>query len=163
MPDIKEWTLRFATPEDGETLVEMVKLLLVHVGDGTDNFNEQRFLEDAFGNDPQFSVLVAVNQEGELGGYALFHDSYEPSHSARGVYLVDLFVKEGARGKGVGKQLIAGVARDARRRGREFIWLVSPGEDARAFYGSTMNIKVEVVAYALTGEDFEGLADLEML
>lgn len=158
MPQKKTWLTRLATDNDSEPLLEMVKALLIDLGDGTENFDEDRFLHDAFGPDPQFRVLVASNPEGELFGYALFHDSYEPAYAARGVYLADLFVKDQARGSGLGKQLIAAVAKDAKDRGRSFIWLVSPKEENQNFYDKTMTVRVDLTAYALTSEDFEAFA-----
>ena len=136
----------------------MVKALMIDLGDGTENFDEARFLNDAFGPEPQFRILVATDPEGELAGYALFHDSYEPAYAARGVYLADLFVKEEARGSGLGKKLIAAVAKDAKDRERSFIWLVSPKEENQAFYDKAMTVRVDLTAYALTTEDFEAFA-----
>ena len=136
----------------------MVKALMIDLGDGTENFDEARFLNDAFGPEPQFRILVATDPEGELAGYALFHDSYEPAYAARGVYLADLFVKEEARGSGLGKKLIAAVAKDAKDRERSFIWLVSPKEENQSFYDKAMTVRVDLTAYALTTEDFETFA-----
>ena len=151
--------IRKASAQDSVGLIEMVKELLTHLGNDVENFSEARFLEDAFGDAPQFSLLIAVDDDDEYQGYALFHDSYEPSHAAKGVYLADLFVCAQARGKGIGKLLLQAVARDANSRGREFVWLVSPQEDARPFYDNIMDIRDEAVAYALTGEHFFRLVD----
>ncbi len=153
------YTIRKAVPEDGSELVEMVKALLVYIGDGIENFDADRFLNDAFGSEPQFSVLVLSSSAGALAGYALFHDAYEPAFAERGVYIVDFFVREEARGRGLGQRLLGAVARDARERGRTYVWLLSPHEGARSFYDHIMNIKIDLVAYALTAGDFENLAD----
>lgn len=153
------YSIRRAVPEDGSELVEMVKALLVYLGDGIEDFDDDRFLDDAFGAEPQFSVLVVSSSKGSLVGYALFHDSYEPAYAARGVYLVDFFLRKEARNSGLGKRLLQAVAKDARERGRTFLWLVSPHDGARSFYDRTMNVKVDLVAYALTADDFENMAD----
>jgi len=158
MTQKKTWLTRLATHSDSKSLVEMVKGLLIYLEEGTENFDEDRFIHDAFGPDPQFRVLVASDPEGELYGYALFHDSYEPAYAARGVYLADLFVKDEARGAGLGKQLIAAVAKDARDRGRSFLWLVSPKEENKNFYDKAMTVRADLSAYALTTEDFEAFA-----
>lgn len=160
MEKLTGYTIRKAVVEDGEELIELVKALLAHLGDSIDNFDDHRFLNDAFGTEPQFSVLVVVASEGALMGYALFHDSYEPAYAARGVYLVDFFLRKEARGKGLGKRLLGAVAWDAQERGRTFLWLLSPDEEARAFYDHAMSVKVDLVAYALTANDFETLADI---
>lgn len=151
-------TIRPAVVEDGRALVPMVIELMVHLGDDPEFFDADRFLDDAFGAAPQFSVLVA-EQQGTLVGYALFHDAYEPAFAARGVYLSDLFVAASARRGGVGRALIAAVARDGRRRGRTFVWWVARGDDARAFYRTFTDVEQPVTAHAITFETFQRLAD----
>lgn len=151
-------TIRPAVVEDGAALVPMVIELMVHLGDDAAFFDADRFCDDAFGGTPQFSVLVA-EQDAALVGYALFHDAYEPAFAARGVYLADLFVAESARRGGIGRALIAAVARDGRRRGRTFVWWVARGDDARAFYRTLTDAEQPVTAHAITFETFQKLAD----
>lgn len=149
--------IRPVRPGEESRVIEMAKALLEHLGDDIDNFDDSRFLVDAFGEDPQFTLLVAATDENALAGYVSFHDAYEPSHTARGVYVIDLFVKDGLRGKGVGTALLQAVARDAHKRDRNFIWLVTSSDAARVYYDGLMNLKSEVTAYALEGEGFLGL------
>ena len=144
------YEIRPPRPGEEPRIVEMAKALLLHLGDDIDNFNDEDFLGDAFGDEPQFSIFVAATPENKLIGYTIFHDAYEPSHTARGVYVVDLFVDVGMRGAGVGTALLRAVARDGSARGRNFIWLVTTSDQARAYYDNVMDIKVEVTAYALT-------------
>ncbi len=148
------FTIRPIKSGEDHRVVEMAKALLMHLGDGIENFDEERYRDDAFGDDPQFKLLVAVTSDEELIGYTAFHDAYEPSYAARGVYIIDLFVDEAMRGQGVGTALIRAVARDAHARGRTFIWLVTTSDAARAYYDNIMNLKVNVTAYALTGDNF---------
>lgn len=150
--------IRPVRPDDGAALVALALGLMQHLGDDAENFDAVRFLDDAFGAEPQFSVLVAERAE-TLVGYALFHDAYEPAFAARGVYLADLFVSAAARRGGIGRALIAAVARDARRRRRSFVWWVARGDDARAFYRTLTEIEQETTAHAITFETFERLAD----
>ena len=154
------YAIRRAMKGDAREIVTMVKSLLTYLGDGIEHFDEARFLEDAFGHEPQFDVLVASTPSNQLVGYALFHDTYEPSYAARGVYLVDLFVKKKARGTGLGKKMVGAVARAAKSRGRTFVWLVTPNEEAKVFYDRVMSVKTDVTAYALTGDNFERMAAL---
>ena len=84
--------VRRARPEDAAQLADLVRALMAHLGDALEGFAPERFAVDAFGPEPQFSVLVAESR-GTLIGYALFHDAYEPSFAARGVYLADIYVR----------------------------------------------------------------------
>ncbi|MEM8484148.1 MAG: GNAT family N-acetyltransferase [Bacteroidota bacterium] len=155
---MNKYTIRPAKKADAAPLLELVQALCTHTGDGIEHFDDDRFLEDAFGDDPQFTVLVASDEAGQLGGYTLFFDAYEPSHTARGVYISDLFVATHARQAGLGRQLIAAVAKDAKARGRSFLWLVSPNADAHPFYNKIMDVSQALVAFALTYDAFDALA-----
>ena len=50
-------------------------------------------------------------RRGTLLGYALFYPSYDTDHGAKGAYLQDLYVLPEARGRGIGRALMAAVAR----------------------------------------------------
>ena len=69
-------------------------------------------LRDGFGPYPKFRALIA-EWDGKIAAYALFYDYYS-TWVGPGLYLEDLFVREQFRGKGIGKALLAAVARIAR-------------------------------------------------
>ena len=70
---------------------------------------EDDLARDGFGENPKFRALIA-EQEGQPAGYALFFDYYS-SWSGRALFLEDIFVRERFRSKGIGKALLASVAR----------------------------------------------------
>ena len=70
---------------------------------------EADLARDGFGENPKFRALIA-EQEGQPAGYALFFDYYS-SWSGRALFLEDIFVRERFRSKGIGKALLASVAR----------------------------------------------------
>ena len=72
---------------------------------------EEDLARDGFGEHPRFRALVG-EWEGKPAGYALFFD-YFSTWTGRGLFLEDLFVREKFRGKGIGKALLAEVARIA--------------------------------------------------
>ena len=72
---------------------------------------EADLVRDGFGATPRFRALIA-EWNGRTAGYALFF-SYYSTWVGRGLFLEDLFVREKSRGKGVGKALLASVARIA--------------------------------------------------
>jgi GNAT superfamily N-acetyltransferase len=69
-------------------------------------------LRDGFGPYPKFRSLIA-EWDGQAAAYALFYGYYS-TWAGTGLYLEDLFVREPFRGKGMGKALLAAVARIAR-------------------------------------------------
>jgi len=74
---------------------------------------EANLLQDGFGANPCFRALIA-DWDGRPAGYALFFGSYS-TWAGRRLFLEDLFVREPFRGRGIGKALLASVARIAMR------------------------------------------------
>jgi len=74
---------------------------------------EADLLKDGFGPNPRFRALIA-EWEGQPAGYALFFDYYSP-WAGRGLFLEDLLVREQFRKNGIGKALLASVARIAQQ------------------------------------------------
>src|SRR5262249_47620230 len=78
------------------------------IGDETEyRFGAQKYLEDGFGKDHAFRVLVAETESG-LVGYLLFAKSYDGEY-VRFFYIVDLYVQPSHRKSGVGKMLMNAV------------------------------------------------------
>ncbi len=72
-------------------------------------------MRDGFGPHPKFRALIA-ECDGQAAGCAVFFGCYS-TWVGPGLYLEDLFVREPFRGKGIGKALLAAVARAARDEG----------------------------------------------
>jgi GNAT superfamily N-acetyltransferase len=72
---------------------------------------EEDLARDGFGEDPLFRALIA-EWDGQAAGYAVFFGYYS-TWAGRAIYLEDLFVREQFRGRGIGKALLAAVARIA--------------------------------------------------
>jgi GNAT superfamily N-acetyltransferase len=90
-----------------------------------------------FGLHPSAEVLIA-RADDEPAGFALFFHNFSTFLGRRGLYLEDLFVKPAFRRRGIGRRLLAELARIAVERncGR-FEWAVLDwNEPAIAFYKS---------------------------
>jgi len=102
--------IRSATISDAALLRTMIRELaeferqleLVTIG-------EEELRRDGFGENPRFRALIA-DWDGQAAGYALFFGYYS-TWVGVGLYLEDLFVRESFRGRGIGKALLAAVAR----------------------------------------------------
>jgi GNAT superfamily N-acetyltransferase len=90
---------------------------------------------DGFGSHPEFRALIAEWQDA-IAGFALFFNHYSTWRGA-GLYLEDLFVRREFRERGIGRALVARVARIAEQENRSFIrWSVLDwNEPAIALYG----------------------------
>lgn len=91
-------------------------------------------LRDCFGEPRRCEVLIA-EREGHIAGFALYFHNYSTWMGRAGLYLEDIFVRDWARGHGVGRLLMAGLARIAKERGcpRLDLWVLH-WNPARAFY-----------------------------
>jgi GNAT superfamily N-acetyltransferase len=91
--------------------------------------------EDLFSAPPHAEVLVAARGD-ELVGFALFFPSYSTFLTKPGLYLEDLYVEEAHRGVGIGRAILARLAKLAVERGcGRFEWSVLDwNEEAIRFY-----------------------------
>jgi GNAT superfamily N-acetyltransferase len=69
-----------------------------------------------FGADPRVFCDIAEWQ-GKPAGFALWFYSFSTFRGVHGIYLEDLFVRPEARGKGLGKALLAQLAQRCQREG----------------------------------------------
>lgn len=75
-----------------------------------------RLRRTLFGRRPAGEVLVAQSGA-RVVGFALFFQNYSTFLASPGIYLEDLFVEPGHRGRGIGKALFLAVGRTAAARG----------------------------------------------
>jgi GNAT superfamily N-acetyltransferase len=77
---------------------------------------EEDVLRDGFGPRPKFRALLA-EWNGESAGYALFFEFYSTFQGRAGLFLEDIFVRPQYRHRGIGKELLAQVAKVAWEEG----------------------------------------------
>ena len=75
----------------------------------------ETMVRDGFGAHPRFRALLP-EWDGKAAGYVIFYNFYS-SFAGPGLFLEDIYVRETFRGKGVGKALMAEIARIALREG----------------------------------------------
>jgi len=73
---------------------------------------EEDIVRDGFGAMPKFRALIA-EWEGQPAGYALFFEFYSSFQGRAGLFLEDIFVRPQYRKHGIGRELLAQVARIA--------------------------------------------------
>ena len=130
-----EITVRFATANDVALLLRFVRELAVfeRAPDAV-VATEADLLHHGFGPNPQFEAILAF-LDAEPAGCALFHTRFSTWLGRPGLYLEDLYVSEPARGRGVGKRLMARLAAIAVERGWGRIdFHVLDWNPAREFY-----------------------------
>jgi GNAT superfamily N-acetyltransferase len=98
--------------------------------------------------------------DGELVGMALWFLNFSTWRGVHGIYLEDLYVRPTARGAGVGRALLATLARECADRGfARLDWWVLQWNPAREFYHSIgASAMDEWVPYRLTDAELRTLA-----
>jgi GNAT superfamily N-acetyltransferase len=154
--------IRPATPDDVPLILRFIRELaeyerLLHEVVAT----EDRLRDTLFGARPAAEAVIA-EADGEPLGFALFFHNYSTFLAQPGLYLEDRYVRPEARGRGVGRALLAHLARLARERGcgRLEWWVLDWNEPARRFYRSLGARPMdEWTVQRLTGADLDRLAD----
>lgn len=121
---------------------------------------EEVLSETLFGERPYAEVVLAYYDD-EPVGYALYFHSYSTFLGRPGLYLEDLFVRPALRGKGIGKALLAFVARVASERtcGRLEWSVLNWNEPAVGFYKSLGAKPMDTwTVYRMTDEPLARLA-----
>lgn len=90
-----------------------------------------------FGERPALFAHVA-EAEGEAVGYAVWFLNYSTWTGTHGIYLEDLYVRPEHRGSGLGRALLAELARICVARGYHRLqwWVLDWNAPARGFYAS---------------------------
>lgn len=120
---------------------------------------EEKVRETLFGKNKYAEVIIA-EYDGTPVGQALFFHNYSTFLSQPGIYLEDLFVRPEFRSKGIGKELLKGLAKIAKERncGRiEWVvlnWNKSAIDFYESFGSKPMN---EWTTYRLSSENFDKL------
>ena len=128
-------SLRFATADDCGLILDLIReLALYEKAPDAVVATEAQLREHGFGANPQFEALIA-ELDGAPMGMALFHTRFSTWLGQPTLYLEDIFVREAARGHGVGRRLMARLATIALERGWGRVdFHVLDWNPARGFY-----------------------------
>jgi GNAT superfamily N-acetyltransferase len=109
--------IRPARTEDSAAIANLVRELAVY--EKLEQFaraTAEDFREHLFGARP-FALAFMAEVDSEPVGFALAFPTFSTFRGQPGLYLEDLYVKPEHRGKGIGKALLATLAKLARDRG----------------------------------------------
>ena len=131
--------VRPATAADVPVLLELVHELAVYEREpDAVETTEAQLHEALFGADPVAWCHVAVDADGAVVGFALWHLTFSTWRGTAGIWLEDLFVRPAARGTGLGRALLQELARTCTARGYSRLawWVLDWNEPAVGFYRS---------------------------
>ncbi|KAI1493672.1 acetyltransferase [Biscogniauxia mediterranea] len=107
--------------------------------------------------------LLLTNAGGEAVGLAVYFYSYSSWRSRPGVHVEDLYIKSSERGKGLGKRLLAALAREVIVVGGERLeWEVIKrnAPSIRFYEGLGAELLDEQAGMRLSGEELKNVASL---
>ena len=120
---------------------------------------EELLEETLFGENSNVEVLLAYD-ENHILGFALYFRTFSTFLGRPGIYLEDLFVREFARGKGIGEALLRRIARSTLEMGGGRLeWSVlNWNQPAISFYKKMGALPLdEWTTFRLTGEKLKKL------
>jgi len=131
-------SIRAATPADVPQILAFIRGLADYEKLSADvTATEEKLHATLFGARPAAECVLAF-ADGAPAGFAIFFTNYSTFLAQPGLYLEDLFVSPGFRGRGLGKAILLHLARLANQRGcGRMEWAVLDwNEPAIAFYES---------------------------
>jgi len=156
-------TVRPATPADAELILQFIRELAVfEKAPDAVKASAEDLRRDGFGPQPRFESFIAEVDD-RPAGFALFFHNYSTWEGSIGIHLEDLFVSPWARGKGVGRALVAAVASRALERQCPRLDLsVLQWNPARQVYRNLgFHCMSDWVSYRLEGDALRAVAGQE--
>ena len=157
-----DFEIRQADLKDLPVILELIRALAEYEHLSGEVVATEELLEvTLFGLNSPAEVQIAFDKKQTLG-FALYFRTVSTFLGRPGIYLEDLYVRESARGKGVGKALLRRIAQRTREiGGGRLEWSVlNWNEPSIKFYqkmgASPLN---EWTMFRVTGEKLEKLAD----
>ena len=157
-PDLE---LRFASEGDVALIYDFIKALADYERLGHEVTTDVDTLRRSLFGDHKVAEVVIAEFGGRPAGFALFFHNFSTFLGRSGLYLEDLFVKPEFRGNGIGRELLACLARIAVQRGcgRLEWWVLDWNEPAIGFYRKLgAQAMDEWTVFRLSGDSLDRLA-----
>jgi ribosomal protein S18 acetylase RimI-like enzyme len=153
------FSVRPATPADVPALLRLKRqLAILENAEFVLRAAPQDWLRDGFGPGARFTAFVA-EPAGAVVGMATASERYYTSWAGCTLYIQDIYVEPGWRGRGIGAALLGCVAALAIERGSPLVELtVREDNPARSLYGRLGFHQVECANYVIAGPALANLA-----
>lgn len=156
--------IRAATPDDVPLILRLIRALAEYEREpqavvATEDLLRRHLFGQGVGRGPVAECVIG-EIDGKAEGFALFFHNFSTWVGRPGIYLEDLFVRPESRGSGLGKALLAHIARLAVERGCGRVeWAVLDwNEPAIGFYKKLgARAMDEWTVYRLMGEALQRL------
>ncbi len=150
--------IRAARRDDVPVILELIHELAVYEKEPDAVRNTAQALEQhLFAEHPAVFAHV-LEDGGTVQGFALWFLNYSTWEGVHGIWLEDLYVRPGARGRGYGKALLRALAQTAVERGYARVeWTVLNWNEPSILFYKSLGAQPmdEWTTYRLTGEALE--------
>lgn len=158
------FAIRPASTADASAIQSLIAALAKEtIGPDKNVLSVDAILRYGFGEDKCFECRVA-EERGAVVAVLVLLDEFSTWRGVKGVYVLDIYIAPAARGRGLGKRLIAEAARWAGSRGARYLRLSVDQEnvDAIKFY-ETIGFKegAHDRVFVLEGEALQAVGSME--
>jgi ribosomal protein S18 acetylase RimI-like enzyme len=136
--------IRAAEAKDAWEVERMARALADHEGLDIAEFKADNFLHDVI-NSHKIKMLIAET-EGKTCGFVMYYPGYDLSTACTGMHMGDLYVDPDYRQLGIGKALVAELAKITLEEGGKWIsfTMLPENAEARVFYDSLGAVDIPV-------------------
>ncbi|WP_262696132.1 GNAT family N-acetyltransferase [Kordiimonas aquimaris] len=119
------YMIRPAVEADAPEAYKLVRQLAIHEGlDDYMQIDEATFTNAAFGDNPQFSILLA-ELDGVIAGVVTYFRRFHIWFGENLIEIDDLFVSPDARGHGIGKKLLLAIGQLGKSENVHVKWTIT--------------------------------------
>lgn len=159
---IENFEIKFAQRKDVPLILSFIKELALYEKLSHEVVATEEILtQTLFGEKTHAEVIIGYLNSTPIS-FALFFHNFSTFLGKPGIYLEDLFVKQEARGKGIGEKMLVYLAKLAKERqcGRLEWWVLDWNETAIQFY-KRLGAKAmdEWTVFRVTDEALDNLAN----
>ena len=111
-------SVRPVRPDDVPTVLRLVRELAAYEhAEHEARATPEQLTAALFGEAPALFGHVALAEDGEIAGFALWFLTFSTWRGTHGIHLEDLYVSPGQRGTGLGRELLRTLAQECVERG----------------------------------------------